>query len=411
MTAVILILITAIIAVSPVEGTFAKAKKKQTDEEFRAVWIAYYDFDKSKNYSKEDFTSYIQEMFDNVKNMGMNAVMVHVRPFGDAMYKSKYYPWSYYASGEQGKDPGYDPLQIMVEQAHAKKLQIHAWINPYRVSTTWNYGTDVTKLSKKNPARKWLTNKKTKDDRYVLSFGGALYYNPSVKKVRTLIVNGVKEIVNNYDVDGIHLDDYFYPALGNDYENLFDAPEYGKYVAKQAKKGKTAMSVADWRRNNVNILVRSLYSAVKELDPKAAFGISPGGYIDYLKDDTRWYVDYETWMGNEGYIDYICPQLYWTFNTKNIYPYYETLEKWLAARTLETVKVYVGLPAYKLNEDVKISSINKNIDSEFYNQFLLADYVTYGRRTGGVAGYIFFDYADMIKEKNRTAVENLKEIW
>ena len=244
-TAVILILITAIIAVSPAEGTFAKAKKKQTDEEFRAVWIAYYDFDKSKNYSKEDFTSYIQEMFDNVKNMGMNAVMVHVRPFGDAMYKSKYYPWSYYASGEQGKDPGYDPLQIMVEQAHAKKLQIHAWINPYRVSTTWNYGTDVTKLSKKNPARKWLTNKKTKDDRYVLSFGGALYYNPSVKKVRTLIVNGVKEIVNNYDVDGIHLDDYFYPALGNDYENLFDAPEYGKYVAKQAKKGKTAMSVAD----------------------------------------------------------------------------------------------------------------------------------------------------------------------
>ena len=408
------VLITASLLLTlflPVQSVSAKSKKKAENSEFRAVWVAYYDFEKSKSYSKEDFTEYVREMFANVKDMGMNAVLVHVRPFGDAMYKSAYYPWSYYASGEQGKNPGYDPLEIMVELAHEKGLQIHAWINPYRVSTSWNYGTDAEKLSKKNQARKWLTNKKTKDDRYVLAYGGALYYNPSVKKVRSLIINGVKEIVKNYDVDGIHLDDYFYPALGSEYESNFDAPEYEKYAAKCRKKKKTALSIADWRRNNVNVLVKSLYEAVKEIDPKAAFGISPGGYIDYFKDDDRWYVDYETWMGNEGYIDYICPQLYWSFNTKNIYPYYETLEKWLEARTVSSVSVYVGLPAYKLNEDVKISSLNNNPDSEFYNPFLLADYVNYGRKTGGVAGYVFFDYDDMIDEKNQTAVQNLKEIW
>ncbi|MCR5684436.1 MAG: family 10 glycosylhydrolase [Lachnospiraceae bacterium] len=405
-----IIVIALLAALATPAGISAKTKNK-SENEFRGVWIAYYDFDKSKGYGKSAFTEYVRNMFDNVKDMGMNAVMVHVRPFSDAMYRSAYYPWSYYASGTQGKDPGYDPLEIMVSEAHARDLEIHAWINPYRVSTTWNYGTDTDKLSKKNPARKWLTNSKTADDRNVLAFGGAMYYNPAVPAVRKLIVNGVKEIVTGYDVDGIHLDDYFYPALGDNYETAFDAPEYEEYAAGRRTKGKKPLSIADWRRKNVNTLVSALYAAVKEIRPGAAFGISPGGYIDYLKDDNRWYVDYETWMGNEGYIDYICPQLYWSFNTKNIYPYYETMQKWLAARTCDTVKVYAGLPAYKLNEDVRISSINSNIDSEFYNQFLLADYVTYGRRCGGVAGYIFFDYEDMTEEKNRKAVENLKEIW
>ncbi len=390
--------------------TLSAAAKKDKDSEFRAVWIAYYDFNKSKEYSKTAFTTYVDKMFDNAVSYGLNAVVVHVRPFSDAMYKSKYYPWSYYASGTQGKNPGYDPLEIMVNEAHARGLEIHAWLNPYRVSTTWNYGADVEKLAKSNPARKWLTNKKTKDDRYVLEYGGALYYNPSVSKVRTLIINGIKEIVENYDVDGIHLDDYFYPALGENYKTNFDAPEYDKYAAKQKKKGKKAMSIADWRRNNVNMLVSGIYSAVKETNPETIFGISPGGYIGYLDDDNRWYVDYRTWMSNEGYIDYICPQLYWSFNNHNIYPYYDTLLRWAAARKNESVKVYVGVPAYKMNEKNVISSKDNLVDTEWYNQFLLADMITYGRR-GGADGFILFDYEDMADTKNATAVENMINAW
>ena len=379
-------------------------------DEFRAVWIAYYDFNKSRGYSKGDFTTYVEKMFDNALSFGMNAVVVHVRPFSDAMYKSSYYPWSSYASGTQGVNPGYDPLKIMVTAAHERGLEIHAWLNPYRVSTTWNYGTDVKKLSKSNPARKWLTNKKTKDDRYVLEYAGALYYNPSAKAVRELIINGIREIVENYDVDGIHLDDYFYPDLDKNYKTNFDAPEYDTYAAKQKKAGKKAMSIAEWRKNNVNKLVKGIYSAVKEADPDCIFGISPGGFIDYFDEEFRWYVDYRTWMSKEGYIDYICPQLYWSFNNRNIFPYYDTLLRWVAARKNPSVKVYAGIPAYKMNEKNVISSKDSLTDTEWYDQFLLANMIYRGRQ-GGADGFIVFDYEDLIDSKNSTAVEYMKKAW
>ena len=382
---------------------------KGTDKEFRAVWIAYYDFVDSKEMDKEAFTAYVGEMFDNVAGIGMNAVMVHVRAFSDAMYKSSYYPWSYYASGQQGVSPGYDPLKIMVKEAHKRGLEIHAWLNPYRVTSSWNGGTDVTKLSKKNPARKWLTNSKTSDDRYVLSYGGAMYYNPSVSAVRQLIVNGVKEIVENYDVDGIHFDDYFYPDLGTGYETNFDAPEYEKYKKKTIAAGQKPMSIADWRKNNVNTLVKSVYKAVKSIDPNVIFGISPGGYIDYFDEEFRWYVDYRTWMSKEGYIDYICPQLYWSFNSRNIFPFYETLIRWCAAGTNENVRVYAGLPAYKMNENNNVSSLDKITDTEFYNQYLIADMVRYIRKNDRASGFIVFDYEDLVKDKNAGMVEKLKE--
>ena len=381
----------------------------EPSKEFRAVWIAYYDFLDSREYDKWDFTAYVREMFDNVVNLGMNAVMVHVRPFSDAMYKSEYYPWSYYASGQQGINPGYDPLAIMVEEAHKRGLEIHAWLNPYRVTTSWNYGTDVTQLSKKNPARKWLTNKKTKDDRNVLEYLGALYYNPSVSAVRKLIVNGVKEIVTNYDVDGIHFDDYFYPDLDADYETNFDAEEYEAYKKKKTSQGKKALPIEKWRMNNVNTLIKEVYSAIKEIDPNVDFGISPGGYIDYFDEKERWYVDYRTWMSEDGYIDYICPQLYWSFNSKNIFPYYDTLLKWASALKNENVKLYIGLPAYKMNAKNTISSLDSNIDSEWYNQYLLADMVLYARRSGTTSGFIVFDYSDLVVEKNKKAAEALKE--
>ncbi|MCR5322216.1 MAG: family 10 glycosylhydrolase [Lachnospiraceae bacterium] len=388
---------------------FGKSSTKK-DTEFRAVWIAYYDFNKSKGYSEEDFTTYVEEMFDNAVSFGMNAVVVHVRPFSDAMYQSDYYPWSSYASGTQGVDPGYDPLDVMIEAAHERGLQIHAWLNPYRVSNSWNYGTDVTKLAKKNPAHKWLTNSKTTDDRNVLAYGGALYYNPSKSAVRKLIINGIREIVDKYEVDGIHLDDYFYPDLDKDYKTNFDAPEYEAYAAKKKKEGKKVKTIAEWRKGNVNELVKGIYAAVKESNPNVIFGISPGGYIDYFDEEFRWYVDYRTWMSEDGYVDYICPQLYWSFNSKNIYPYYDTLLKWAAARKNPSVKLYAGLPAYKLNEKNSISSQESLIDSEFYNPFLLADMIRHGRE-GGADGFIVFDYEDLVKEKNATAVERMKEAW
>ena len=168
--------------------------------EYKAFWFSYYDYDayraKYKKKNASTFKKYFTKVVKKGKNLGMNCIIVHVRPFGDAMYKSKYFPWSKCISGKQGKNPGFDPLKIMISVAHANGMKIEAWINPYRVAAG---STNYSRLSSKNPARKWHNNKKTR--RNVLAYQGSLYYNPAKAQVRELIVNGVKEIVQNYDVD------------------------------------------------------------------------------------------------------------------------------------------------------------------------------------------------------------------
>lgn len=367
------------------------------DMEFKAVWISYLEF-KSTGYTKDEFETQIDEMFDNVVDMGMNAVIVHVRPFGDAMYDSSYFPWSKYISGTQGKDPGFDPLEYMVEAAHDRGLQFHAWLNPYRVTTK---NTDVKTLAADNPARKWLTDKKTANDRNVLSFDGNLYYNPAVTEVRTLIRNGVLEIVQNYDVDGIHFDDYFYPTLGSNYEKVFDAAEYKTYVASCKAHGEKVLPIDEWRRQNVNLLVKGIYSEIKNENPDVVFGISPGGFLDTLRMKDRYYVDVDTWLSEPGYVDYICPQLYWSFEHKQ-YPFDGILNRWLELRKNTDVNVYVGIPVYK-------SATNDEPDFK-KNANILADMIKTSRNTKLVDGYMFFRYDNFYSNTAQKAVNNLLKV-
>lgn len=372
-------------------------KNIKIDLEFRAVWISYLEF---ANYGRNGFTeasfkSTIDTMFDNVAAMNMNAVVVQVRPFGDAMYDSKYFPWSRYISGTQGVDPGFDPLQYMVEAAHARDLSIHAWLNPYRVTSG---STDYTKLAKDNPARVWYEDKDKSNDRNVLAFDGSLYYNPAVKEVQNLIIKGIKEIVMNYDVDGIHFDDYFYPVLGSKYKTNFDAPEYEEYVALREEQGKSVYSIGDWRRYNVNTLIKNVYSSIKNIDSTVEFGISPGGFIDYLSSDQGYYVDYKTWLSSDNYIDYLAPQIYWSFSNST-FPYAKTLDRWLSFRKSDTVKMYVGIATYKAGS---------SLETEWKNDpDVLKKQVEYGRDTGLVDGYIFFRYDFFYDKVTKKAVDAL----
>ncbi len=368
--------------------------------EMKAVWISYLEFASfgKEGYTEAAFRKFIDTMFDNVVSLNMNTVIVQVRPFGDAMYKSSYFPWSRYAAGTQGKNPGYDPLAYMVDAAHARGLEIHAWLNPYRVTTG---STDLSKLSKDNPARVWKEDKNTSNDRNVLSFGGNLYFNPAVKEVQTLITNGVKEIVNNYDVDGIHFDDYFYPSLGSSYTSNFDATEYNTYAAATKKAGKTPMTIGDWRRNNVNTLVKGIYSAVKNINPKVQFGISPGGFIDSLGSNLGYYVDINTWLSKDGYVDYICPQIYWTFSNAT-YPYDKTLQKWLKARTSSSVKVYVGIANYRAGSTLEADWKN-DVD-------VLRKQVEYARKTGLVDGFMFFRYDFFYNKVTKPGIDRMLDI-
>lgn len=366
-----------------------------SEEEFRAVWISYLDF-KTTGYTKDEFQTKIQTMFDDVKKMKMNAVVVHVRPFGDAFYPSEYFPWSRYVSGKQGKHPGFDPLEIMINEAHERGLEFHAWLNPYRITSS---STNIYDLSADNPARIYRTDKKTSNDRNVLSFGGKLYYNPSVKEVQTLIVDGIKEIVTNYDVDGIHFDDYFYPTLGNNFTNNFDAKEYNSYKNKKLSLNGNYMTIMDWRRDNVNTLIRTIYAAVKEINPEVEFGVSPGGFLDALKADDKYYVDFETWLSHDGYIDYLCPQLYWS-NDHSIYPFNNTLERFIKAVKNPDVKLYVGVGAYK-------AGIKSEGTDWYKNAFVLRDMIRYARQTNNVDGYILYSYKDIMAKRKHSAIINL----
>ncbi|MFA9466082.1 MAG: glycoside hydrolase family 10 protein [Velocimicrobium sp.] len=369
--------------------------------EFRAAWISYLEFLKSKNYSEEAFKTYIDSMFDNCVSMNMNAVVVQVRPFGDAMYQSKYFPWSYYASGTQGDALSYDPLEYMIEAAHKRNLAFHAWINPYRVTLN---NTDVETLAADNPARRWRENDDTK--RYVLTYGKNMYYNPAITDVQNLIIKGVKEIVKKYDVDGIHFDDYFYPNLGTKYASNFDITEYNAYVNACEASGKTEKTIVEWRRSNVNTLVKRTYKAIKAIDKNCVFGISPAGNISNLLSDNSYYVDIKTWLSSSNYIDYICPQIYWSFEHKSA-PYKTVLNKWIALKTSDTVNLYVGLAVYRAGISEKTATKTYGDIEWSQSNTVLKRQVLYGRNTGMVDGYMLFRYDFMIGSTAKKEMKNL----
>lgn len=379
-----------------------KISNIDTQMELRAVWISFLDFSK-KGYSQAAFQALIDKMFDNCVEKKMNAVVVHVRPFSDAFYPSKYFPWSVYVSGEQGKDPGYDPLEYMVSAAHKRGLAFHAWLNPYRVTTA---NTKVSTLAEDNPAREWREEEETK--RNVLTFGANMYYNPSSAEVQKLIVNGIKEIVQNYDVDGIHFDDYFYPALGSSYKSNFDATEYKEYITDCNQSGTAAKTIIEWRRSNVSSLVKKVYSAIKEIDKNCAFGISPAGNMSNLYAADRYYCDVKTWMNASSYIDYICPQIYWSFQHKTA-AFDKMLKEWMAAKTNDAVKLYVGLAAYRTGiSKTEASSIS---DPEWAtSSTILKRQVLECRESGKVDGFVLFSYANLVSSKSSKEIKNLLEI-
>ena len=304
--------------------------------EVRAVWITFLEFS-SKGYTVNSFTNQITEMFDKIAASGMNEIYVHVRPFSDAMYRSVYFPWSKYASGKQGVDPGFDPLAIMVNAAHTRNLKLHAYINPYRVCAEADFGS----LAVNSPAYKWLNDDDEENDRNVLKFGKMYYYNPSSDDVINLINNGVAEIVKNYDVDGVIFDDYFYPTLGSNYSSKFDSEEYADYKLNTANP----MSIVDWRRDNINKMVKTVYATVKSSGKNRTFGISPAGNLANLRANDKYYVDIDRWGREAGFVDYIAPQQYWGFE-HSICPFEDNVSKWMAVVTNPNVKLYVALPMH-----------------------------------------------------------------
>ena len=301
-----------------------------------AVWISYLEWESVDFSTQEAFTQEISTMLANCAALGADSVIVQVRPFGDALYRSDLFPASHLLTGTQGQGVDYDPLQLLITGAHAAGLKLEAWLNPYRVRL------DAKKpavLSPDNPAVRWMADPVTAN--FVRTVGDGIYYDPGQPAVRQLIEDGVRELVENYDVDGIVLDDYFYPTT----DASFDADTYAAYGG--------GLSLDDWRRGNVDLLVSETYALIKDARPDCSFGISPSGNL--ANNLQQQYSDVTLWLAQPGYVDYLMPQIYWGFDYvtaggSTAFAFENCLADWAALPRCEGVGLRVALGAYRIGD-------------------------------------------------------------
>lgn len=384
-------------------------KKINVTLELKAVWISYLEYASAgvQDMTEVQFKSYISTVFENCKNKNLNTVIVQVRPSGDALYPSSYFPWSQYLTGTQGNHPGYDPMACMITEAHKRGLSFYAWINPYRVSAS---STSIQTLSEDNQARIWRSSSDSNAKRNVLTYNGQLYYNPAKSEVRTLIVNGVKEIVKKYDVEGIVFDDYFYPNLGSKYASNFDYTEYKAYKLECEEKQMTPKSIVEWRRSNVNALLKRVKTAIKSLDKAVEFGVSPQGNISNLTSTSANYCDITTWLNSSCYVDFVSPQIYWS-TTNSVSPYETVVKQWINLRKSNDVKLYLSLAVYKAGITKKEANALSPADLEWYTSDTnLKRQVQFGRKTSFIDGFMFYRYDNMCSTKAKSEIDNLLSI-
>lgn len=351
----------------------------------KGVWISYLEYDRMmKNCSKSEFTSELQKCFDNIVSIGCNTVYFQVRVYGDAYYSSELFPTGDRLTG------GYDPFAIAVKEAHDRGLSIHAWINPMRLMTD----SQMSGISEKYLIGEWYNS--SKNGSYIVSVDGRYYLNPAYDEVVTLICDGIREILFLYNADGIQIDDYFYPTTNAS----FDKAAY--------EASGTALSLADWRRSNISRMVKRMYNAVHSVNSTAVFGISPQGNLSNNYNDL--YADIYTWCAEEGYCDYICPQIYFGFDNSTL-PYAETVNKWYELVKTRSVKLVIGLAAYKSGT---VDSYAGNGKYEWANNTdILSRQSEYTDIYG--AGYAYFRYDSLFTPEQSVAasvnaeLENIKK--
>lgn len=317
-------------------GTHTVSAGSVDSAEFRAVWVPYMSLDMQNEPQKHfgAFKAKFDAIIQRVVDAGANTVFVHVRPFGDAMYRSAYAPWSHILTGTQGQDPGYDALAYMVEASHRAGLQIHAWINPLRVRSVQM----PSALAADNVATVWRSDDDAANDNWVVETSDGWFLNPAYPEVRDYLAQVVQELVTRYAVDGVHLDDYFYPTT----DASFDSAAYESYCAATD----APLALSEWRKAQINALVQTLYTTIKSVNPAVLLGIAPQGNV---MNDERVGADVATWGSTVGYVDYLCPQLYYPFDSPTR-PFVQTADQWRALVTCPSVKLFGGLALYKAGD-------------------------------------------------------------
>lgn len=392
---VLLLLACAALASTELRGQTIDRKAN----ELHGVWVSTVsniDYPSKPGISAEQLASEADAWLDIAQELGFNAVFLQIRPMCDAMYKSRIFPQSSFLSGEQGKAPdgNFDPLEYWIREAHKRNIQIHAWLNPYRVASSRKY---LEKLADDNPAKihpEWTF---MHEDR--------TYLDPGVPEARDLVVKGIIEIVENYDVDGIHIDDYFYP------ERKIEADK-----ATYEKYGQDFDNIEDWRRHNVDLFIEAASKAIHERKPNVVWSVSPAGVwankgSHPLGSETRGnqcyfdlYADVRGWIKNE-WIDAVIPQIYWEFGFKPAD--FQILVDWWSDVVSDTnVRLYIGTAAYRVDPKAKSEAWR---DPE-----QLTRQLEYMKEAPEVSGQVFFTAHNFKKgQPAREPVERFskKENW
>lgn len=314
--------------------------------EFRGAWMNTIYQPQYRTNSTDANKKYLCRQLDSLVVAGVNAVIFQVRPQADAFYESRLEPWSrFLTDGGKAPSPYWDPLAFMVDECHARGMELHAWLNPYRVTSAAKQLLPPGHIYHKHPER-------------FVRYGGKLYFDPGIPENRAFIVEVVKDILNRYDVDGIHFDDYFYPypIKGKEFP---DGKSYKRYGKK--------MKRADWRRHNVDMLIREVHEAIGAVKPWVRFGVSPFGIWRNSTRDPRGsatsgletydslYADVLLWA-REGWVDYLAPQLYWELDHKAAS--YRTLIEWWN-RNADGCQLYIG---QDVERSVKVDELSEKMD-------------------------------------------------
>jgi uncharacterized lipoprotein YddW (UPF0748 family) len=351
----LIVLILFVLTLLPVAGQETSPKR-----EFRGAWIALVnneDWPSQPGLSTEQQQYELRVLLDELQANNINAVIFQIRPECDAIYQSAFDPWSYWLTGEQGQapDPFYDPLQFAIDEAHKRGMELHAWFNPYRAERTIaNYPIAENHITQTHPD-------------WVISINTFKFLNPGLPEVRQYVLDVIMDVADHYAVDGIHLDDYFYPYPPNQIENQ-DASTFNSYP-------RDFSDIADWRRDNVHLLVKKISDTLAATYPSLKFGISPFGIwkngvpegivgLDAYNDI---FCDAVTWIENQ-WLDYLIPQLYWPFGGNQDYG---TLLPWWASQ-INGRHLYSGLafyksyPAAEYGNEIALNRQNENVQGSVF---------------------------------------------
>ncbi len=350
------------------------------------VWISFSEINSMLNSG--NFEQEVKKAVENCERLRIENVYIHIRSYCDSLFESEYFPLLEEAENYSG-----DAFEFMLNAFKEQGIKVHAWINPYRVLTS---SSDIEKLDNNSPAYKWLKDEDSDNDKNVCISNG-IYLNPASSEVQRLIINGVREVIEKYSVDGIHFDDYFYPTT----EEEFDAQSYDEYKSST----ENPLELSSWRRSNVNSLLSGCYNAIKYINPNVIFSISPAASVE--DNFNNLYADVAEWIEG-GYIDAIIPQLYFGFEYPlSEYRFDALLKVWEEmARKNSKVSLLIGLASYKIGTDTKADSEEWNRDTD-----ILARQARLCYESHLAEGYVFFSYNSLFSdnELNKKQFDNLKE--